>query len=114
MHWNCECKEIPTQCFRGDSSLHYFDFVNVKKLQTQSFERSGLKEVSLNKGIEVGKFCFALCDSLEKVEWLSGRAIKGSIFEGCKNIKEIFISDNVKSIEASAFASSPNAEIAFI
>lgn len=114
VHWNCECKEIPTQCFGGDSSLHYFDFVNVKKLQTQSFERSGLKEVSLNKGIEVGKFCFALCDSLEKVEWLSGRAIKGSIFEGCKNIKEIFISDNVKSIEASAFASSQNAEIAFI
>ena len=33
---------------------------------------------------------------------------------GCKNIKEIFISDNVKNIEVSAFAFSPNAEITFV
>lgn len=33
VHWNCECKEIPTLCFGGDSSLHYFDFVNVKNFR---------------------------------------------------------------------------------
>ena len=70
--------------------------------------------MSLNKGTEVGKSCFAYCGNLEKVEWLSARSIKGDIFESCKNIKEIFISDNVKNIEASAFASSPNAEITFV
>ena len=51
---------------------------------------------------------------LKKIEWLSGQNIEGKIFEGCKNIKEIFISDKVKNIEVSAFASSPNVEISFI
>ena len=70
--------------------------------------------MELNKGTAVEQYCFARCNDLEKIEWLSGRAIKDSIFEGCKHIKEIFISDSVKNIEASAFASSPNAEITFV
>ena len=112
--WNCKCDVIPAYCFVRCSNLTQFDFSNIKKIEARAFRGSGLTSVTLNKGTAVDQNCFACCTVLEKIEWLSGRAIKGSIFEGCKNIKEIFISDNVKSIEASAFSSFPNAEIAFI
>ena len=112
--WNCKFDVIPTCCFSRCSNLTQFDFSGIKKIGAYAFDESGLTFVTLNKGTAVEQYCFARCNDLEKIEWLSGRAIKDSIFEGCKNIKEIFISDNVKSIEASAFSSSPNAEIAFI
>ena len=70
-----------------------FDFSDIKKVDRAAFYESGLKEVCLPENIEVVS------------EW--------AFFE-CKNIKEIFISDKVKNIEVSAFASSPNAEISFI
>ena len=112
--WNCKCDVIPTCCFSRCSNLTQFDFSNVKKIGAYAFDESGLTFVTLNKGTAVEQYCFARCNDLEKIEWLSGRAIKDSIFEGCKHIKEIFISDSVKNIEASAFASSPNAEITFV
>ena len=112
--WNCKCDVIPTCCFSRCSNLTQFDFLNVKKIGAYAFNESGLTFVTLNKGTAVEQYCFARCNDLEKIEWLSGRAIKDSIFEGCKHIKEIFISDSVKNIEASAFASSPNAEITFV
>ena len=112
--WNCKCDVIPTCCFAGCSNLTQFDFPNIKRIEARAFRDSGLTSVTLNRGTAIEQYCFARCNDLEKIEWLSGRAIKGSIFEGCKHIKEIFISDNVKNIEASAFASSPNAEITFI
>ena len=112
--WNCKCDVIPTCCFSRCSNLTQFDFLNVKKIGAYAFDESGLTFVTLNKGTAVEQYCFARCNDLEKIEWLSGRAIKDSIFEGCKHIKEIFISDSVKNIEASAFASSPNAEITFV
>ncbi len=112
--WNCKCDVIPTCCFSRCSNLTQFDFLNVKKIGAYAFDESGLTFVTLNKGTAVEQYCFARCNDLEKIKWLSGRAIKDSIFEGCKHIKEIFISDSVKNIEASAFASSPNAEITFV
>ena len=112
--WNCKCDVIPTCCFSRCSNLTQFDFLNVKKIGAYAFDESGLTFVTLSKKNEVDQNCFAYCNDLEKIEWLSGRAIKDSIFEGCKHIKEIFISDSVKNIEASAFASSPNAEITFV
>ena len=112
--WNCKCDVIPTCCFSRCSNLTQFDFLNVKKIGAYAFDESGLTFVTLNKGTAVEQYCFARCNDLEKIEWLSGRAIKDSIFEVCKHIKEIFISDSVKNIEASAFASSPNAEITFV
>ena len=112
--WNCKCDVIPTCCFSRCSNLTQFDFLNVKKIGAYAFDESGLTFVTLNKGTAVEQYCFARCNDLEKIEWLSGRAIKDSIFEGCKHIKEIFISDSVKNIEASAFAFSPNAEITFV
>ena len=112
--WNCKCDVIPTCCFSRCSNLTQFDFLNVKKIGAYAFDESGLTFVTLNKGTAVEQYCFARCNDLEKIEWLSGRAIKDSISEGCKHIKEIFISDSVKNIEASAFASSPNAEITFV
>ena len=112
--WNCKCNVIPVECFVRCSNLTKFDFSSVKRIEAYAFWRSGLTSVTLSKKTEVDQNCFAYCNDLEKIEWLSGRAIKDSIFEGCKHIKEIFISDSVKNIEASAFASSPNAEITFV
>ena len=114
VEWNCTCDVISDYCFIWCSNLTQFDFSSVKKIGARAFKGSGLTSVILNKGTEVGKSCFAYCGNLEKVEWLSARSIKGDIFESCKNIKEIFISDKVKNIEVSAFTSSPNAEISFI
>ena len=112
--WNCKCDVIPAYCFVRCSDLTQFDFSNIKRIEVRAFRDSGLTSVTLNEETEVGECCFSNCNDLEKIEWLSGQAIKDSIFAGCKNIKEIFISDNVKNIEVSAFASSPNAEISFI
>ena len=112
--WNCTCDVIPVSCFAFCLNLTNFDFSGIKKIEQNAFWKSGLISVTLSKGTAVGQSCFAFCDSLAKVEWLSDISIEGRIFEGCKNIKEIFISDKVKNIEASAFVSSPNAEITFV
>ena len=112
--WHCQCDVIPADCFFGCSNLMQFDFSGVKKIEARAFMGSGLTSVTLNKKNEVDQNCFAYCNDLKKIEWLSARNIKGDIFKECKNIKEIFISDKVKNIEVSAFAFSPNAEISFI
>ena len=112
--WNCKCDVISAYCFSECSNLTNFDFSGIKKIEKCAFWESGLFSVTLSKGTTVNKSCFAFCGSLAKVEWLSARNIKDSIFEGCENIKEIYISDKVKNIEANAFESSPNAEITFV
>ena len=112
--WNCTCDVISACCFSKSSNLTQFDLSGIKKVEKHAFLRSGLISVTISKGTAVGKRCFAFCESLTKVEWLSGRNIEGDIFAECKNIKEICISDKVKNIEASAFVSSPDAEITFI
>ena len=112
--WHCQCDVIPVDCFSGCSNLTQFDFSNIKRIGALAFENSGLTSVTLSKKNEVDQNCFAYCNDLKKIEWLSARNIKGDIFKECKNIKEIFISDKVKNIEVSAFASSPNVEISFI
>ena len=112
--WNCKCNAIPSYCFYMCPNLTNFDFAGIKKIEQDAFGKSGLISVTLNKETAVVQSCFAYCKSLTKVEWLSDRNIEGDIFMGCKNIKEICISDKVKNIEASAFVSSPDAEITFI
>ena len=112
--WHCQCDVIPADCFFGCSNLMQFDFSGVKKIEARAFMGSGLTSVRLSKKNEVDQNCFAYCNDLKKIEWLSARNIKGDIFKECKNIKEIFISDKVKNIEVSAFTSSHNAEITFV
>ena len=112
--WNCTCDVIPAYCFYMCPNLTNFDFTGIKKIEQDAFWKSGLISVTLSKGTAVYQNCFAFCESLTKVEWLSARNIEGNIFAGCKNIKEIFISDKVMNIAVDAFASSPNAEITFV
>ena len=112
--WNCKCNVIPIYCFVRCSNLTQFDFSGVKKIEARAFMGSGLTSVRLSKKTAVEQSCFACCNDLEKIEWLSDRNIEKTIFAECKNIKEIFISDKVKNIEVSAFTSSHNAEISFI
>ena len=112
--WNCKCDVISAYCFVRCSNLTQFDFSNIKKIEARAFRGSGLTSVTLNKGTAVDQNCFAQCNDLKKIEWLSDRSIEGDIFEECQNIKEIIISDNVMGIAVDAFASSPNAEISFI
>ena len=114
VHWNAQTKEIPLYCFYECSSLKQFSFSDVEYLAVEAFAHSGLTSVRLSKGTAVAQSCFACCNDLEKVEWLSDMNIKGRVFEECKNIKEIFISDSVMDIAVDAFSSSPNAEISFI
>ena len=112
--WHGQCDVIPADCFFGCSDLMQFDFSGVKKIEARAFMGSGLTSVRLSKKTAVEQSCFACCNDLEKIEWLSDRNIEKTIFAECKNIKEIFISDKVKNIEVSAFTSSHNAEISFI
>ena len=112
--WNQKCDVIPSDCFAECSNLTQFDFSNVKKIEAYAFWRSGLTSVTLSKKTAVDQNCFACCNDLEKIEWLSDRNIEKTIFAECKNIKEIFISDRVMDIAVDAFSSSPNAEISFI
>ena len=112
--WRCQCDVIPNACFERCSNLKQFDLSNVKKIEAYAFGRSGLTSVTLSKKNEVDQNCFAYCNDLEKIEWLSDRNIEKNIFAECKNIKEIFISDSVMDIAVDAFVSSPNAEITFV
>ena len=112
--WRCQCDVIPNACFERCSNLKQFDLSNVKKIEAYAFGRSGLTSVTLSKKNEVDQNCFAYCNDLEKIEWLSDRNIEKNIFAECKNIKEIFISDSVMDIAVDAFASSPIAEISFV
>ena len=112
--WHCQCDVIPAFCFDKCSNLTQFDFSGVKKIEARAFMGSGLTSVRLSKKTAVEQSCFACCNDLEKIEWLSDRNIEKTIFAECKNIKEIFISDKVKNIEVSAFTSSHNAEITFV
>ena len=112
--WRCQCDVIPNACFERCSNLKQFDLSNVKKIEAYAFGSSGLTSVTLSKKNEVDQNCFAYCNDLEKIEWLSDRNIEKNIFAECKNIKEIFISDSVMDIAVDAFASSPNAEISFV
>lgn len=114
VHWNAQTEYIPLYCFYECSSLKQFSFSDVKYLAVEAFAHSGLTSVKLSKGTAVDQSCFAYCNDLKKIEWLSDISIKGRVFEGCKNIKEIFISDSVMDIAVDAFASSPNAEISFV
>ncbi|MEE0470775.1 leucine-rich repeat domain-containing protein [Ruminococcus sp.] len=112
--WNCKYNAIPSYCFYMCPNLTNFDFAGIKKIEQDAFGKSGLISVTLSKETAVVQSCFAYCNDLKKIEWLSARNIKGDIFKECKNIKEIYISDKVKNIEANAFESSPNAEITFV
>ena len=112
--WHCQCDVIPVDCFSGCSNLTQFDFSNIKRIEVRAFRDSGLTSVTLSKGTAFGQSCFAQCNGLKKIEWLSGQNIEGKIFEGCKNIKEILISDKVMNIAVGAFAAAPNAEISFV
>ena len=112
--WHCQCDVIPADCFFGCSDLMQFDFSGVKKIEARAFMGSGLTSVRLSKKTAVEQSCFACCNDLEKIEWLSDRNIEKTIFAECKNIKEIFISDSVMDIAVDAFVSSPNAEITFV
>ena len=112
--WNRKCDVIPAYCFAGCSNLTQFDFTNIKRIETRAFRGSGLTSVTLSKKTAVDQNCFACCNDLEKIEWLSDRNIEKTIFAECKNIKEIFISDSVMDIAVDAFVSSPNAEITFV
>ena len=114
VHWNAQTKDIPLCCFYECSSLKQFSFSDVEYLAVEAFAHSGLTSVKLSKETAVDQSCFAYCNDLKKIEWLSDISIKGRVFEGCKNIKEIFISDKVMDIAVDAFSSSPNAEISFI
>ena len=114
VHWNAQTEDIPLYCFYECSSLKQFSFSDVKYLAVEAFAHSGLTSVKLSKGTAAAQSCFAYCNDLKKIEWLSDQNIKGKIFEGCKNIKEIFISDSVMDIAVDAFASSPNAEVTFV
>ena len=62
----------------------------------------------------MGKRCFAYCDKLKKVEWLSDHSIVDKVFENCKNLEEVIISDKVKSISQDAFQGCPNVEFTFV
>ena len=112
--WRCQCDVIPNACFERCSNLKQFDLSNVKKIEERAFIYSGLTSVTLSKKNEVDQNCFAYCNDLEKIEWLSDRNIEKNIFAECKNIKEILISDKVMNIAVGAFAASPNAEISFV
>lgn len=114
VEWNCQRDVIPDTCFARCSSLKEFDLSNVRKIEERAFIYSGLTSVTLSTGTAVGHGCFACCNDLEKVEWLSDESIEKNIFAECKNIKEILISDKVMNIAVGAFAASPNAEISFV
>lgn len=114
VEWNCQRDVIPDTCFARCSSLKEFDLSNVRKIGERAFIYSGLTSVTLSTGTAVSQGCFACCNDLEKVEWLSDESIEKNIFAECKNIKEILISDKVMNIAVGAFAASPNAEISFV
>lgn len=112
--WNCNCDNISDFCFQGCSALEEFTFSGINKLGNEAFEGSGLKAVFISSEMQVGKRCFAHCDNLTVVTWLSDKDIEGGTFANCKALKDALISDKVKNIASSAFFGCSNVEINFV
>ena len=115
MQWNVKNKIIPAFCFRDCSSLSAFDFSNVEYVGEEAFSGSGLREVYFTQSTnKIEENAFSGCQYLIKVEWLSDYSIVDKVFENCRNLKEVNISDKVKNIATDAFKGCPNVEFTFI
>lgn len=113
MIWHCE-SSISRGCFENCESLSQISFEKIKTIGMNAFSNTGITSVRIEKGINIGKGCFSNCKNLRKVEWQSNKEIKSGTFENCPNLKEVLVSEQVKTIEADTFKNSPNAEISFI
>lgn len=120
--------ELPDNVFSGCKSLKTLKFPNtIKIINYGAFSESGLESFDIPEGVTLCSDCFSFCknlksvvvpkgtifeengdeffygcESLEKVTICSER-IPSRSFPGCYNIEEIILSDDVISIEASAF-----------
>ena len=113
--WAAQTKNIPQNCFCQCLSLSTFDFSNVEDIGKEAFSGSGLREVCFTQSTnKIEENAFSGCQYLIKVEWLSDYSIVDKVFENCRNLKEVNISDKVKNIATDAFKGCPNVEFTFI
>lgn len=113
--WAAQTKNIPQNCFCQCLSLSTFDFSNVEDIGKEAFSGSGLREVYFTQSTnKIEENAFSGCQYLIKVEWLSDYSIVDKVFENCRNLKEVNISDKVKNIATDAFKGCPNVEFTFI
>ena len=112
--WDCNEKIVSKSCFCNCYSLKQFNFLNIRELKKGAFAGSGLTSVTLKKRTAVDQNCFAYCDQLKKVEWLSDHSIVDKVFENCQHLNEVIISDKVRNIAVDAFKGCPNVEFTFV
>lgn len=78
--------------------------LNVKKICSGAFEKSGIKIINIPNGIEIGKEAFVECKELEWVELPDDLTVlPASIFDGCEKLRRVILPDSLKEIEYSAF-----------
>ena len=115
--------QISWQAFKGCTNLKSIDLKNVRIIDSQAFEGSGLEAVESETVEEIGLNTFASCENLERVDlpnvltvWggaFSGSgvkivnlpnvsAVKGFAFEDCEELVYISLADGV-SLQAYSF-----------
>ena len=96
---------IPSDCFSGCSSLTELDLSSVIRIGKSAFTGcTGLKELHIENDMYIGEYAFKDCTGLEKIivednvkyidlleKNITGTYSSDSIFEGCDNIKYIYI-----------------------
>ena len=105
---NCKLKSIiiPPQvtlignyAFRGCSALNSIVIPEtVKKLEYGCFTESGIKNATINGNIELSRYAFTGCDSLENISYGPG-ATEIDIPMNCRNLKKMFIPATVRKID---------------
>jgi hypothetical protein len=90
---------IGNYAFRGCSALKSIVIPEtVKKLDYGCFTESGIKNVTINGNIELTRYAFTGCDSLENITYGPG-ATEIDIPLNCRNLKKLFIPATVRKID---------------
>ena len=96
--------EIGVQAFASCNSLREIDLSNVTKIGEDAFAHSGLKQVTILPGTEVGAGAFRECHGLVNVELGGGiKHIGKSAFKGCSRLVRITVPASVSDIGNEAF-----------
>ncbi len=103
---------IRNNAFWNCYALESVDLTKVTTIEKRAFTYSGIKSLTLPSNVTfVGDWAFAYCDALTSVDFYqcSGDVFSGSnIFNSCKSLTSVTISENINSLGNNMFSGCSN------
>lgn len=106
--------EIPTEFLYDANNVKSLVIPgNIKKIQEEAFRGSDLVQVDMEPGVQqLGRAVFENCKNLEAVNLSDTiETIPSHAFSGCTNLKKLFLPDSIKLIGVDAFAGCEDVEL---